>query len=55
MYGPEVAILLMHGSHDMRHIGFRRLTVVNETPQDSGSRRHTYDVMLVYYTLFPFV
>ena len=25
-------ILLMHGSHDMRHIGFHRLTMVNGTP-----------------------
>ena len=25
-------ILLMYGSHDMRHTGFRRLTVVNRTP-----------------------
>ena len=25
-------ILLMYGSHDMRHTGFRRLTVVNGTP-----------------------
>ena len=25
-------ILLMYGSHDMRHIGFCRLTVVNGTP-----------------------
>ena len=24
-------ILLMYGSHDLRHIGFRRLTLVNET------------------------
>ena len=32
MYGPGWVILLMYGSHDMRHIGFRRLTVVNETP-----------------------
>ena len=29
MYGPYLVILLMYGSHDMRHIGFRRLTVVN--------------------------
>ena len=29
MYGPDVAILLMYGSHDMRHTGFRRLTIVN--------------------------
>ena len=28
--------LLMFGSHDMRHIGFRRLTVVNETPENWG-------------------
>ena len=38
MYGPDVVILLMYGSHDMRHTGFRTLTVVNGTP---GSRRHT--------------
>ena len=25
-------VLLMYGSHDMRHTGFRRLTVVNGTP-----------------------
>ena len=30
--GPYCVILLMYGSHDMRHIGFRRLTVVNGTP-----------------------
>ena len=29
--GPYWAILLMYGSHDMRHTGFRRLTVVNGT------------------------
>ena len=34
MYGPDAAILLMYGSHDMRLTGFRRLTVVNETPRD---------------------
>ena len=38
MYGPGVVILLMYESHDMSHTGFRRLTVVNETP---GSGRHT--------------
>ena len=32
MYGPDVTVLLMYGSHDMRHTGFRRLAVVNETP-----------------------
>ena len=29
MYGPNVGILLMYGSHDMRYTGFCRLTVVN--------------------------
>ena len=29
MYGFGWVILLMYGSHDMRHTGFRRLTVVN--------------------------
>ena len=38
MYGPDVAILLMYGSHDMRHTGFRRLTVVNKTPKFLGHR-----------------
>ena len=30
--GPSWVILLMYGSHDMRHTGFRMLTVVNRTP-----------------------
>ena len=30
--GPYWVILLMYGSHDMRHTGFRRLTVVSRTP-----------------------
>ena len=34
--GPYWVILLMHGSHDMRHTGFRRLTVVNGTPGKWG-------------------
>ena len=29
--GPYWVILLMYGSHDMRHTGFRRLVVVNGT------------------------
>ena len=29
--GPYWFILLKYGSHDMRHTGFRRLTVVNGT------------------------
>ena len=30
--GPYWVILLKYGSHDMRHTGFGRLTVVNGTP-----------------------
>ena len=32
MYRPMWPFLLMYGSHDLRHTGFRRLTVVNGTP-----------------------
>ena len=38
-YGPYWVILLMYGSHDMRHTGFRRLTVVNGTPRFWGVTR----------------
>ena len=31
-YGLYWVISLMYGSHDMRHTGFRRLTMVNGTP-----------------------
>ena len=34
--GPTWPYLPMYGSHDMRHTGFRRLTVVNGTPRDFG-------------------
>ena len=34
--GPYWVVLLMYGSHDMRHTGFRRLTVVNGTPRIWG-------------------
>ena len=36
MYGPDVTILLMYGSHDMKHTSFPRLTVVNGTPGKWG-------------------
>ena len=36
--GPYWVILLMYGSHDMRHTGFRRLTVVNGTPGFGASQ-----------------
>ena len=35
---PHWVILLMYGSHDMRHTSFRRLTVVNETPRIGASQ-----------------
>ena len=34
--GSMWPFLLMYGSHDMRHKGFRRLTVVNKTPGNLG-------------------
>ena len=33
MYGPTWPLLLTYGSHDKRHTGFRRLTMVNG-PED---------------------
>ena len=30
--GPYWVILLMYGSYDMRHTGFRKLVVVSRTP-----------------------
>ena len=39
MYGLDVAILFMYGSHDMRHIGFRKLTVINGTPGNLGHHK----------------
>ena len=48
-------ILLMYGSHDMRHIGFHRLTVVNGT---SGFWSVTYKVFknhnLIYHNFYRF-
>ena len=48
--GPYWVILLMYGSHDMRHTSFRRLTVVNRTPgsgcHSSLGRRYIYWVLL---------
>ena len=36
---PYWVILLIYGSHEMRHTGFHRLMVVNGTP---GSGRHSF-------------
>ena len=36
--GPYWVILLTYESNDMRHTGFRRLTVVNGTPGNGASQ-----------------
>ena len=48
MYEPDVAIVLMYGSHDMRHVGFCKLTVVNGTPGNWGVTSLIY---LMYFLL----
>ena len=45
--GPSWVILLMYGSHDMRHTGFRRLTVVNETPGSGASHFHIWSLYIL--------
>ena len=34
MYGPDVAILLMYGSHNMRHIGFQQVDGGQRDPRE---------------------
>ena len=41
MYGPDVAILLMYGSHDMRHTGFPQIDGGQRDPRDMGRHRLT--------------
>ena len=41
--GPKWPFLLMYGSHDMRHIGFRGLTSCQRDPRDS--RRHNKSII----------
>ena len=50
--GPDWVILLMYWSHDMRHIGFRRLTVVNGTPRIGASQNISIVEMASAYTRF---
>ena len=40
MYGPDVAILLIYGSHDMRHTGFLQIDGGQRDPREMG--RHTH-------------
>ena len=44
MYEPTWPFLFMYESHDMRHIGFCNLTVVNETPGFGASHKDWRDV-----------
>ena len=46
MYGPTWPFLLTYGSHDMRHTGFRRLTVVSGLPGFGAS--HFVGDILIY-------
>ena len=39
MYGPNVVILLMYKSHDMRHTGFPQVDGGQRDPREMG--RHT--------------
>ena len=36
MYGADVAILLMYGSHNMRHTGFRQVDGDQWDPREMG-------------------
>ena len=49
--GPYWVILLMYGSHDMRHTSFRRLKVVNGTLGFWGchSRHNSLVVLLLRF------
>ena len=37
MYGPDVTILLMYGSHDMRHTGFSQVDCGQQDPRENGA------------------
>ena len=39
MYGPNVAILLMYESHDMRHTGFSQVDGGQRDPREMGCHR----------------
>ena len=49
--GPYWVILLMYGSHDMRHTGFRRLTVVNGTPGFWGVTNTIVIFIVIVHTM----
>ena len=45
MYGPDMTILLMYGSHDMRHIGFSHVDGGQRNPREMG--RHIFYIYSV--------
>ena len=51
--GPYGVILLMYGSQDIRHIGFRRFTVVNGTPGNGAS--HLKHRIVRHYDCFGYI
>ena len=46
--GAYWVILLMYGSHEMRHTGLRKLTLVNGT---LGSGHHTFKSLSIYQSI----
>ena len=42
MYGLDEVILLIYGSHGVRHADFRRLTVVNGPPRNGVSHSQSH-------------
>ena len=46
--GPTWPFLLMYESHNMRHTGFHRLTVVNETLGVPGVTLIYFDSLRIY-------
>ena len=52
---PYLVILLKYGSHDMRHTGFHRLTVVNGTPGFWGVTLSLFLVCFSIYTCIVFI
>ena len=39
MYGLDVTILLMYGSHDMRHTGFSQVDGGQQDPREMGRHK----------------
>ena len=50
--GPYWVISLMYGSHDMKHRGFRRLTVVNGTLENWDVTENCYCFLNLVFSMF---